>query len=385
MKKRLIVLFLLVISGSLVFAGLNEDYQALQQQFMKKRRMVRSRTEMNKLGIERVQALKNLLAKYKGRKLAEDEQMTMAEVLMSVDNLASAWDILKTITAPADPEKYNAMCARSLFGLGKDTMASKYLEKLNHQGQFYGMVNFGRGMSLLRKGEESAAIPYLKEVVGVVTLQDVYRVYAINALVTYYEDNGSHARAMKLLAKSVKDSTFSGRSRNELKNMEMAMAMIGKAAMNLQNIVRGFNGNAPVVFKEKGKVIVLDFFAPWCGPCKAAIPVLSKLYLENRDKGLDVIGVTRLYGYYADGKTRQQNITAAKEAELIATFVKSQKASYPMALVGNEDAFKDYAVTGLPHSVLIDRKGIIRRVFTGMYSQKSFIKAVRTLLDEKVK
>jgi len=383
MKNRLIVLFLIVISGSLAFAGLNEDYQALQQQFQKKRMLVRSQAGMNKLTVERMAALKKLVTRYKDKKLADNEQITMAEVYMSVDDLASAWDILKDLSNPADPEKYNAMCARSLFGLGKDVMARKYLDKLNHQEQFYGMVNFGRGMSLLKEGKEEEAVPYLKAVVGVVTLQDVYRVYAVNALVTYYEDGGKHAEAMKLLSKTYKDSTFSGKSRRELKNMESAMALGGKDAVNLQGIIRGFNGKAPVIFREKGKVIVLEFFAPWCRPCRNEMKNLSKLYLEQRKKGLDVIGVTTLYGSYFDGKTREQNITAMKEASLVAGFVKSQKAAYPMVLLGKHDSLQDYAVTGLPHVVLIDKKGVIRRVFTGMYSEKSFLMAVKKLLDEK--
>jgi thiol-disulfide isomerase/thioredoxin len=383
MKNRLIVLFLIVISGSLAFAGLNEDYQALQQQFQKKRMLVRSQADMNKLSVERIAALRKLLNQYRGKKLAPNEQMTMAEVLMSVDDLASAWDILKDVSNPADPEKYNAMCARSLFGLGKDAMAQEYLDKLNHQEQFYGMVNFGRAMSLLKEGKDGEAVPYLKAVIGVVTLQDIYRIYAINALVTFYEDGGKHDEAMKLLGKSAKDITFSGKARLELKNTEAAMSITGKSCMNLQGIVRGFNGKAPILFQDRGKVIVLDFYAPWCRPCRSAMSHLSKLYLKYREKGLDVIGVTRLYGYYDDGKTREQNIPAMREANLVSKFVKEQKLSYPMVLLGKMDSFQDYAVTGLPHVVLIDRKGVIRRVFTGMYSEKSFLVAVKKLLDEK--
>lgn len=385
MKQKVFVFLFLMIAGSIAYAGLNEDYKVLQQQFMKKRMMVRSQADMNKLTTERTLALKNLIVKYKGRKLADNEQMTMAEVFMSVDELAPAWDILKTVSSPVDPEKYNAMCSRALFGLGKDAMAIKYLEKLNHQGQFYGMVNFGRAMSLLKDGKDNDAFPYLKNVVGVLMLKDVYRVYAIQGMVNHYEDKGKHDEAMKLLTRYVKDSTFSGKARLELSNTEKAMTMTGKPAMNLQYIIRGFNGKAPVVFQEKGKVVVLDFFATWSAPCRNAMPSLSQLYLKYRDKGLDVIGVTMLYGYYADGKTREKDITGMREATLVADFVKSLKASYPMVLLGKEDSLRDYMVTGMPHVVLIDKKGTIRRVFTGIYSQKSFTKAVEALLDEKVK
>ncbi len=385
MRKIISVFLLVLMTVSVAHAGLNEDYQALRQQFMRKRMNIRSRADMDKLVAERVTALKNLLIKYKDKKLAENEKMTMAEILISVNRLAPAWEILKTIAAPEDIERYNALCTRTLFGIGKDTLASKYLEKLNHEGEYYGMLCFGRAMSLKKSGKIAKAVPYLEQVIRVVTLQDAYRVFAIHTLVDYDESIGRHPEAMMLLSKFAKDSTLSARSRRDLLNTQKAMALTGKNVVNFQSIIRRFNGQAPVLYKEKGKVLVLEFFAPWCVPCRDEMKALSKLFLENRDKGLDVIGVTRLYGFFADGKVNEQNVTAKKEASLISEFVKSMKLSYPMVLLGKEDSYLDYGVTGLPHVVLIDRKGVIRRVFTGMYPEKAFQKTVRDLLKEKSK
>ncbi|NOZ12356.1 MAG: TlpA family protein disulfide reductase [Acidobacteria bacterium] len=385
MRKIVSVFLLVLMAVSLAYAGLSEDYQALQQQFMRKRMNIRSRADMDKLMAERTAALENLLVKYKGKKLAGNEKILMAEILISVNRMAPAWDILKAITKPDDVEKYNALCTRALFGLGKDALASKYLEKLNHEGKYYGMLCFGRAMSLKKKGEINRALPYLKQVIKVVTLRDAYRVFAIHTLVDYDESAGRHPEAMKLLSEFAKDNTLSARSRLDLANTQKAMAMIGKKAFNFQDIVRRFNGRAPVLYKEKGKVLVLEFFAPWCAPCRNEMKALSRLFLEKRDKGLDVIGITRLYGFFADGKVNEQNITAKKEAFLIAEFVKSMKLSYPMVLIGKDDSYSDYGVTGLPHVVLVDKKGVIRRVFTGMYQEKDFQKAVQALLQEKLK
>ncbi len=385
MKNKLIVLFLLAGFSLFAFAGLNEDYQALQRQFMKRRNMVRSQADMDKLGADRVAALNKLLNRYKGKKLTENERMTMAEIYLSLDKLQDAWTFLQKVRNPVDSEKYKAMCARALFGLKKDAEAQHYLDKMNRQSQYYGMVNLGRAMSLMKEGKDSDAVPYLQNVINVLTLRDRYRAFALNSLISFYENNGKHGMAMRLLQKAEKDNTYSARVRQEMKNLAAGMDKIGHNAVNLQNVVQRFNRQVPPIYQEKGKVVILDFFAPWNGLCRASFPWFNDLYMKYRDKGLILIGVTRLYGTYSDGKVREKSITAVKELSLISSFLKSRKISFPVAVLNKDDSFRDYAVSGLPHVVLIDKKGVIRRVFIGMYSRKSFEKALETLLNNQSK
>ena len=385
MKNRLIVLFLLAGVSFFAFAGLNEDYQALQRQFMKRRNMVRSQADMDKLGADRIAALNKLLNRYKGKTLTEDEKMTMAEIFLSLDKLQDAWGVLQKVKNPLEPEKYRAMCVRALFGLKKDTAAQHYLDKMNRQSQYYGMVNLGRAMSLIKMGKEKDAEQYLKNVIGVLTLQDRYRAFALNTLVSYYEDNGRHMLAMRVLQKASKDTTYSARARQEMKSLLAGLGKIGRGAVNLQNIAQRLNGQVPSVFKEKGKLVILNFFAPWNGLSRASLPWFNSLYMKYRDKGLVLIGVTRLYGTYSDGKTRASSITKPKELQLISSFVKSRNILFPVAVLEKDDSFRDYAVSGLPHIVLIDKTGVIRRVFIGMFSRKSLEKAVHTLLNQESK
>jgi thiol-disulfide isomerase/thioredoxin len=90
----------------------------------------------------------------------------------------------------------------------------------------------------------------------------------------------------------------------------------------------------------KGKVIVLDFWATWCGPCKAAMPVIQKLHDDYAAKGVAVLGVN----------TWEQNQKAVKN------YIESKKYTYPCLLDGDKLA-EAYGVPGIPTLVVIGKDG----------------------------
>lgn len=103
----------------------------------------------------------------------------------------------------------------------------------------------------------------------------------------------------------------------------------------------------------KGKVVLVNFWATWCGPCKAEMPELVKLREENKDKGFEVIGV---------------NTDPNEDAELIKTFGEKMKLTYKLAQ-GEEAFFEEFLkiskFTGIPQSFLIDREGRLNGVYLG--------------------
>jgi len=114
----------------------------------------------------------------------------------------------------------------------------------------------------------------------------------------------------------------------------------------------------------KGKVVLLNFWATWCAPCRAEMPDLVKWQREYKSKGLQVIGVTY----------PPEELAEARE------FIKSIKVNYPVAL-GEEQtkAMFDNGVN-LPVTVVIDKKGMVREVIRGIIFPEEFEQKVKPLL-----
>jgi thiol-disulfide isomerase/thioredoxin len=94
----------------------------------------------------------------------------------------------------------------------------------------------------------------------------------------------------------------------------------------------------------KGKVVLLDFWATWCGPCKKASPTMQSLHKENFSKGLRVIGVSVMEE--EKGKTG------------VVKYKTDHNYSYAFAYEG-DDLAKKLKISGVPMFVLINKKGVI--------------------------
>jgi len=112
-----------------------------------------------------------------------------------------------------------------------------------------------------------------------------------------------------------------------------------------QFILNSFaNSNIPInLFNYKGKVVLIDFWEVWCGPCMASMPKVQHLYDAYKDKGLQVLGI----------------INDTKQLEPSRLMVKNKNFSFPM-LVGNVQLRKDYRLDGaVPLYLLINKSGQI--------------------------
>ncbi|MCD6292983.1 MAG: TlpA family protein disulfide reductase [Deltaproteobacteria bacterium] len=104
----------------------------------------------------------------------------------------------------------------------------------------------------------------------------------------------------------------------------------------------------------KGKVVVLDFWATWCAPCRAAIPHLVKLYETYKDQGLIVVGVSLNQGDQSD----------------VEEFVKRNHISYPIAMGTNNPITKDMGnITSLPTIILLSKQPSIEFKVVGFNAE----------------
>jgi len=108
--------------------------------------------------------------------------------------------------------------------------------------------------------------------------------------------------------------------------------------------------------KLRGKVILLDFWATWCPPCRMSVPDLLELQNRYSAKKLQVIGI---------GLDKKDNIIL---------FAEQYKINYPVAAGDQSIANKYGGITGIPTMFIIDKKGNIRKKFEG-YTRKNVLEA----------
>ncbi|MCU0710462.1 MAG: TlpA family protein disulfide reductase [Pirellula sp.] len=140
----------------------------------------------------------------------------------------------------------------------------------------------------------------------------------------------------------------------------------------------------------KGKVVLLDFWAVWCGPCIATFPHLKEWHDEYSEKGLVIVGATKFYNYDWNAETSkaqksEDKVSTEAELAMLEKFRESYELKHGFVVTSNEDAFGDhFAVTGIPQAVLVDKKGIVRlvRVGSGEKNAEDLHKMIQELLAE---
>ncbi|MEI6269422.1 MAG: TlpA disulfide reductase family protein [Methylococcaceae bacterium] len=129
------------------------------------------------------------------------------------------------------------------------------------------------------------------------------------------------------------------------------------------------NDTQPLNLQQfRGKVVYVDFWASWCGPCAQSFPFMNDLDRDLKDQGLQVIGVNL-----------DENIDEAKQ------FLDKRPASFITAVDAEQQCAKNFDVKAMPSSYLIDRKGVIRHVHLGFRpgEAEEFRILVEQLLAEK--
>ncbi len=119
--------------------------------------------------------------------------------------------------------------------------------------------------------------------------------------------------------------------------------------------------------EQRGKIIIINFWASWCGPCRQEMPVLQDLHDKYTDLGVSVWGVN----------VEQEN-QAGRD------FLEGLGLTFPIFFDATNNISASYQVAAMPTTVIIDRDGRVRSVFKGYKAgyEKKYAKAIKKLIRE---
>ena len=118
----------------------------------------------------------------------------------------------------------------------------------------------------------------------------------------------------------------------------------------------------------RGRVVFVNFWATWCGPCRDEAPSLARLYAALRPEGFELLGVS---------------IDSAADRGAILEFQEEFALSFPILVDPGKEAYRAYGATGVPESFLIDGSGRLVERFIGPrnWDEPRYARALRRLLD----
>ncbi len=142
--------------------------------------------------------------------------------------------------------------------------------------------------------------------------------------------------------------------------------MIGKPAPNFT--LASMDGTDVSLESLSGKIIILDFWATWCGPCRQGLPVLMEIADKRSSDGVVLWAI---------------DIDEPKDT--IAAFLEQKKWNLPVLLDSKGRVAAQYKVGGIPHTVVIDPEGTVRSVEIGFGGADMTRQQLNTLIDEILK
>jgi len=129
------------------------------------------------------------------------------------------------------------------------------------------------------------------------------------------------------------------------------------------------NGKTGKLSDYRGKVLILDFWATWCGPCRTLIPHFKSLHDQYKDSGFEVIGIAMDQG----------------GVKVVKPFVEKHEINYPNYIGNNKVAVQYGGLRGIPTTFVVTRDGRIYKKYVGVppNARNTFETDIKALLGQK--
>lgn len=131
--------------------------------------------------------------------------------------------------------------------------------------------------------------------------------------------------------------------------------------------LKSLKGSNLKLSEFRGDVVMINFWATWCGPCRQEMPILNDLYLKYRDQGFTLLGVN-----------------VEKNQSKAAKMIRDLQVVYPVLFDSDSKVSKLYDVNSMPSTILVDRDGKMRYLHRGYKAgaEDEYVRQVRELMAE---
>ncbi len=394
MYKKLIVVLVIVVfiiscqgnSKADDLKNLTQDFTTLDTKFQEKESKIKSYKEYQEFKAERKKEFGELLVKYKDSSKSEAIDIIKAKLFLKTENLENSEILIDEVISEDGKLLDEAKMVKVQILISKKKVDDAYsvfseIESSENKGQDYysALMNFA-----FEASDKSVRKKYSQELIDAPQLPEEFKRYEYMFyanLASIAKEENDIAGAKEILNKAI-EITNDPRGKKSLESELSQIEFLGKKAPSI-SAETWVNSTALSLDKLKGKVVIIDFWAPWCSPCRTVIPGLIEEYGKRKDDGLVVIGFTKLYGSYRDDMQNAGKVDRNKEIELTKGFVKRFKIDYPVAISDEGKDFDSYMITGIPTMIFIDREGNVDYIKIGSGNHNSVKKKIEELLGNK--